>query len=143
MAAHPREQQAALAGALAEVGWVGQVLVNRTTGHVVDGHLRVELAISRAEPSVPVLYVELTEAEEQLVLATLDPLAAMATAEKDALAALLAGLDTDDAALARMLGELADEHGIHRATLGDPDDIPPVPDDADVYVKPGRTLGPR
>ncbi len=135
---HPREQQAALAGALAEVGWVGQVLVNRTTGHVVDGHLRVELAISRAEPSVPVLYVELTEAEEQLVLATLDPLAAMATAEKDALALLLAGLETEDAALARMLAELADSHGIHRPTLGDPDDIPPLPDDADVYVKPGE-----
>ncbi len=134
---HPREQQEALAGALAEVGWVGQVLVNRTTGHVVDGHLRVELAISRAEPSVPVLYVELSEAEEHLVLATLDPLAAMATAEKDALAALLAGLETDDVALARMLADLADSHGIRRTTLGDPDDIPPVPDDADVYVKPG------
>ena len=134
---HPKDQQKALAGALAEVGWVGQVLVNRTTGHVVDGHLRVELAISRAEPSVPVLYVELTEAEEHLVLATLDPLAAMATAEKDALAALLAGLETEDAALARMLADLADEHGIRRANLGDPDDIPTVPDDKDVYVKPG------
>ncbi len=134
---HPREQQAALAGALAEVGWVGQVLVNRTTGHVVDGHLRVELAISRGEPRVPVLYVELTEAEEHLVLATLDPLAAMATAEKDALAALLADLETGDAALARMLADLADSHAIRRATLGDPDDIPAVPDDADVYVKPG------
>ena len=134
---HPKDQQKALAGALAEVGWVGQVLVNRTTGHVVDGHLRVELAISRAEPSVPVLYVELTEAEEHLVLATLDPLAAMATAEKDALAALLAGLETEDAALARMLADLADSSGIRRANLGDPDDLPPLPDDKDVYVQPG------
>ena len=33
---HPPEQQRALAGALAEIGWVGEVLVNRTTGHVVD-----------------------------------------------------------------------------------------------------------
>src|SRR5207249_8671297 len=87
---HPKEQQVALAGSLSEVGWVQQVLVNRTTGHVVDGHLRVELAISRNEPSVPVTYVELSLAEEQLVLATLDPLAAMAAAEQDALPALLA-----------------------------------------------------
>jgi hypothetical protein len=36
---HPPEQQRALAGALAEVGWVAEILVNRTTGHVVDGHL--------------------------------------------------------------------------------------------------------
>lgn len=38
--AHPAEQQRALSGALAEVGWVAEVLVNRTTSHVVDGHLR-------------------------------------------------------------------------------------------------------
>ncbi len=135
---HPKEQQQALAGALSEVGWVAQVLVNRTTGHVVDGHLRVELAISRGETTVPVVYVELSEAEERLVLASLDPLAAMASAEKDALAALLAEIETGDAALARMLAELADQHGIGRPILGDPDELPPVPDEADVYVKPGE-----
>ena len=125
------------AGALSEVGWVAQVLVNRTTGHVVDGHLRVELAISRGEPSVPVVYVELSEEEERLVLASLDPLAAMATAEKDALAALLAGLETGDAALAAMLADLADQHGIRRPIQGDPDELGPVPDATDVYVKAG------
>ena len=49
---HPDDQQRALAGALGEVGWVAEVLVNRTTGHVVDGHLRIELALARDEPSV-------------------------------------------------------------------------------------------
>jgi hypothetical protein len=44
---HPLDQQRALAGALGEVGWVAEVLVNRTTGHVVDGHLRIELALAR------------------------------------------------------------------------------------------------
>jgi DNA modification methylase len=116
---------------------VAQVLVNRTTGHVVDGHLRVELAISSGEPSVPVAYVELSENEERLVLASLDPLAAMATAEKDALEALLAAIETDDAALSAMLAELADHNGIRRALPGDPDEVPPVPDGAEVYVKPG------
>ena len=77
---------------MSEVGWVAQVMVNRTTGHVVDGHLRVELAISRNEPTVPVTYVELSEDEERLVLASLDPLAAMATADTDLLSALLAEL---------------------------------------------------
>ncbi len=56
-------------------------MVNRTTGHVVDGHLRVELAVARNEPSVPVTYVELSEDEERLVLATSTPSAAMAAAE--------------------------------------------------------------
>jgi DNA modification methylase len=134
---HPAEQQRALAGALGEIGWVAEVLVNRTTGHVVDGHLRIELALARHEPTVPVTYVELSEDEERLVLASLDPLAAMATAEQDALEALLAGLAPDDEALAALLADLAEQHGIRRAVLGDPDDVPPVPDETALYVQSG------
>jgi hypothetical protein len=134
---HPADQQRALTGALSEIGWVAEVLVNQTTGHVVDGHLRVELALARHETMVPVTYVGLSEAEEQLVLATLDPLAAMATAEKDALAALLAGLSPGDGALATLLAELAEQHGLRRPILGDPDEIPPLPEEKDVYVEPG------
>lgn len=131
---HPAEQQSAVTGALTEVGWVAEVLVNRSTGHVVDGHLRVDLAVARNEPTIPVTYVELTEDEERLVLATLDPLAAMATAELDALAALLAGLEPGDEALAVLLADLADEHGLGRPVLGDPDAVPALPDEADLYV---------
>jgi hypothetical protein len=40
---HPRNQQAALAGSLdAGRRWVQQVMVNRQTGFVVDGHARVD-----------------------------------------------------------------------------------------------------
>ena len=134
---HPKAQQRALAGALGEVGWVTRVIVNRLTGHLVDGHLRVELAISRDEPTVPVTYVELSLEEERLVLASLDPLAAMATADRDALASLLADLQPDDAALTRMLAELADRNGLVPAGLGDPDAVPAIPDDTEVYVQPG------
>jgi DNA modification methylase len=134
---HPREQLRALAAALGEVGWVAQVLVNTTTGHRVDGHLRVELALSRNEPTVPVTYVELTAAEEQLVLATLDPLAAMATAEKTQLEALLAGLTPEVDVLAALLRDIGEEHGIRKPVLGDPDEVPAVPDETEVYVKPG------
>jgi ParB-like chromosome segregation protein Spo0J len=111
---HPMEQQRALAAALGEVGWVAKVLVNRTTGNVVDGHLRIELALARKEPTVPVTYVELSEEKERLVLASLDQLAAMATAEKEALEALLAGLAPGDQALAALLAELGEQNGIHR-----------------------------
>ena len=70
---HPKAQQDALAGALDQVGWVQQVLVNRRSGFVVDGHARVALALTRGEATVPVLYVDLDPDEEALVLATLDP----------------------------------------------------------------------
>ena len=133
---HPAEQQRALTGALAEVGWVAEVLVNRTTGHVVDGHLRVELALDRDEATVPVTFVELSEEEERLVLATLDPLAAMAEAEKDQLAALLADLEPGDEALRALLGDLGRDAGIDsiRSGLVDPDDVPHAPDEPTVKL---------
>ena len=58
---HPKAQEAALAAVLDEVGWVQNVIVNQRTGNVVDGHLRVSLAISRGEATVPVVYVDLDE----------------------------------------------------------------------------------
>jgi hypothetical protein len=131
---HPAEQQRALGGALTEVGWVAEVLVNRTTGNVVDGHLRIDLALARDEPTVPVTCVELTEAEEALVLATLDPIGAMAQAEATALAALLSGLEPADDALRALLDDLTREQGIDlaRAGLVDPDDVPDIPDEPSV-----------
>jgi hypothetical protein len=135
---HPAAQQRALTGTLAEVGWVGEVLVNQTTGHVVDGHLRIELALARDEPAVPVTYVELTEDEERLILATLDPLAAMADAEESALAELLAGLEPEDEALRALLDDLAREHGIDalQTGLADPYEVPEVP--TEPYVQRGE-----
>lgn len=132
---HPAEQQRALAGALSEVGWVAQVLVNRRTGHLVDGHLRVELAIARGELSVPVTYVDLSEEEERLVLASLDPLAAMAGADAAKLEELLADLAPSDEAFRSMLADLAQQSGVTASGLTDPEAAPPLPTGPDVYVQ--------
>ena len=86
---HPSVQQRALGTALDEVGWVAEILVNQRTGQVVDGHLRVELAIARGESSVPVTILDLSEEEERLVLATFDPLSAMARTDGKHLQSLL------------------------------------------------------
>ena len=120
---HPAAQRAALRGSLDTVGWVQQVLVNTTTGHVVDGHARIEEAISRGEASVPVLYVELSAEEEALVLASLDPIGAMAERDHGRLTALLADVTVDDAGLRALLTEL----GGRRAGLIDPDELPAPP----------------
>ncbi len=129
---HPKAQQDALAGLLGQVGWVQQVLVNRRTGHVVDGHLRVALAIGQEAPTVPVLYVDLEPEEEALVLASLDPLAAMASTDDEQLRALLDSVTVDSDDLAAMLKALRPR------PLGrtDPDLVPPVPDEP--YVKVGE-----
>jgi hypothetical protein len=122
---HPETQQQALASVLDRVGWVGQVLVNRNSGRIVDGHLRVALAIERREPSVPVVYVELDAEEERLVLVSLDPIGAMAETDGDQLRALLEDIDFDSLALeAQVRSFLGHERP---ATLADPDEVPEPP----------------
>lgn len=81
---HSAAQRGAIDGILDTVGWVQRVIVNRQTGLIVDGHARVEQAATRGE-KVPVVYVELTEGEEALVLATLDPIGAMAGVNRETL----------------------------------------------------------
>jgi DNA modification methylase len=112
----------ALAGALSEVGWVQRIIVNKRTGHIVDGHARVELAAKQGEKAVPVVYVDLSEDEERTVLAALDPLAAMAGEDSAKREELLASLTVSDEALREMLlgAGTAD-------ALTDPDAVPDVP----------------
>lgn len=83
---HPLRQQQAMGEVLAEVGVVQNVIVNQRTGFVVDGHMRVQLALSAGQPWVPVTYVDLDEDEELLVLHTFDPLASLAAYDRDMLA---------------------------------------------------------
>jgi hypothetical protein len=109
---HPKHQQDALAGVLDSVGWVQRVIVNKRTGFVVDGHMRVALAITHGE-QVPVSYVDLSEADEQLILATLDPISAMAGADASKLDELLAQVNTDNAAIQEMLAGLAEGAGLY------------------------------
>ena len=107
------------------VGYVAHVIVNQRTGHLVDGHLRVEEALSHGQPSIPVVYVDLSDEEERLVLASLDPLAAMATTDEAKLRELLAEVSVDSEALAAMLAALAP--GEPKDGLTDPDDVPNRP----------------
>lgn len=109
---HPQAQQEALAGVLDEVGWVGHVTVNKQTGFVVDGHLRVALAISRAETAVPVSYVDLTPEEEALVLMTLDPIGGMAAGDRAQVAALMDEVTTGSEAVQRLLAQVAEGYGV-------------------------------
>jgi hypothetical protein len=106
---HPRAQQDAMAGVLEQIGWVQSVIVNRTTGHLVDGHMRVSLALREGVSSIPVAYVELTAEEEALVLATLDPLGSAAVTDKEKLAELLAEVSVDSKELEVFLSRFGDD----------------------------------
>src|SRR6478735_704856 len=62
---------------------------------VVDGHLRVMLAMRNNEETIPVQYVDLTDEEADLVLATFDPIGDLAESDDEMLAELLAGMEDD------------------------------------------------
>src|SRR5262245_23148441 len=100
---HPSSQQDALRGVLAEIGYAGALLareLNDGSLELIDGHLRAE---TTPEMTVPVRVVDLSADEADKLLATLDPLGAMAGVDIEALEKLLAGVQTDNAAVQEML----------------------------------------
>ncbi len=104
---HPESQLAALTDVIAEVGWAGVCLFNEATGRLLDGHARKKVAVDQGVAEVPVLIGSWTEAQERLILATFDPISAQAEADPEKLAALLAGIETESAAVEALLAGLA------------------------------------
>lgn len=102
---HPEGQKKAMRGVLNQVGWVDAVLFNTTTQRILDGHLRRDLA---EDQFIPVLDVELTEEEELLVLATFDPITALADMNAKMLDEIIEGLSGYNDDLADLLSELED-----------------------------------
>lgn len=91
---HPQAQADELTALLDRYGWVSSVIAQVGTLLVLDGHLRVQLALARGEPTLPVDLVDVDDAEADRILATLDPLGALAR--------------RDDAKLRDLLDELPD-----------------------------------
>ena len=135
---HPEEQQNALRGILAEVGYVDALMVRELEDgslQIVDGHLRAE---TTPDSLVPVLVVDLDDKEADKVLATFDPLGAMAEPDEAQLEALLKGIETDSEALAAMLEQLAQDSGCGQSGEIIEDEIPEPPDEA--TTKPGELI---
>lgn len=111
---HPANQQEAMVELFDEIGWLEEVKINRTTGRLFDGHMRVTLALRHDEPTVPVTYYDLTEAEERLALATMNPIATLAYGQTDAVAALHAEIAAraDGSAVGALLANVRAQAGI-------------------------------
>ena len=121
---HPDAQRNALGGLLESVGWADAVLARETDEGLmlIDGHLRKELA---ADSKVPVLVLDVTEAEADLILATHDPLTSMAETDQALLDELVQGLDIDNDATQKMLDELVSDPVIEVVE----DEVPEVPEE--------------
>ena len=109
---HPKAQQDALRGVLAEVGLADACLARELPDGslmLIDGHLRAE---TLGDGDVPVLILDVNEAEADKILATLDPLAAMADSDAAKLDELLRNVDTGSEALQQMLAATAEDAGV-------------------------------
>ena len=135
---HPKAQADALLGVLKEVGIAGALLAYRSERQggalvVIDGHLRKDAAPQQW----PVLILDVDDVEADYLLATHDPLAAMATADAGALDALLSSVQSGEEAVTAMLAELAESAGLYEPSEGGYDDEPLT------YDQPRQTLAER
>lgn len=126
---HPQAQHDAMDGALDEIGWIQDIIVNlrtsaewgkaeRNVKTTLDGHLRVERALAKNEASVPVKFVDLTPQEELTALATFDPLSAMAQTDGKKLQEALARLEVESAGLQALTAQLEQQAQDAIAALG-------------------------
>ncbi len=135
---HPQAQQDALRGVLAEVGYADALLARELadgTLMLIDGHLRAE---TTPDAVVPVLVLDVDEQEADKILLTHDPLAAMATVQDENLQSLLAEVQTENAAVEKLLEELSQSApGSAGGSSPQLDQLPevPIPESYQVVVE--------
>jgi hypothetical protein len=134
---HPQEQQDALRGVLAEVGFAGALLARELPDgslELIDGHLRAETA---PEMEVPVLVLDLNEQEAAKLLALHDPLTALAEVDGDALTDLLSHVETQNEAVQKLLHRMVGDSDA--PLVAEPEDGPPavlpIPESYQVVVE--------
>jgi site-specific DNA-methyltransferase (adenine-specific)/modification methylase len=124
---HPQAQRDALQGVLHELGIASALLVYESVRQgglcVIDGHLRKSLDPAQEWPC---LLLDLDDDEASYLLATHDPLGAMAEASREALAQVLQDVTSGQAAVQELLAQLAEQHGV----------VPPEPQGPLVDVEP-------
>ena len=135
---HPEKQLNAIRGVLAEVGFAGAELARELedgTLELIDGHARAEVA---GTAEVPVLVLDVNEAEANKILATFDPIGAMADSDAAKLDAVLRDVETANEDLSQMIADLANEAGLYLddgTSEIEEDEVPEPP--ADPITKPG------
>ena len=111
---HGKHQLAALRGVLEQVGFAGAILTYEDPEWgltCIDGHAREELM---GESEVPVLITDLSREEARTVLATFDPIGALAGADDERLASILRDVQASSDAVRKMLDDLSADAGIEQ-----------------------------
>lgn len=86
---HPAEQMKALEQLIGDVGQIAPIIASKSTGRVLNGHARLQLALDQERSSLEVLWVDVDEVDELAVLASFDAVAAMRDVKREEWAGLL------------------------------------------------------
>lgn len=106
---HPSEQRHAMEHVLSEVGYANALLARECDDgqlELIDGHLRAEIS---PDQLVPVLILDVDEKEAATILATHDPLTALAEVETELLNSLATEIDINDGPIQKLLSNLLDD----------------------------------
>jgi len=109
---HPDRQRRAFRGVIEEVGFIAPLIVNKRTGHLIDGHMRLEEAMAAGIATLPVTLVDLTLDEERRALATFDPIAELAQLDREKATELLDETTSTNSAVMQLLTKLAADAGV-------------------------------
>lgn len=130
---HPAGQTKALQGIMQEVGWAGALLYNEASGRLIDGHARRKLALEQGSERVPVLVGSWTEAQERIILASLDPIAGMAEQDDAALQSLIDEVSQETPEMKALLDEILGGGGQEVSEEAQPpDDFKEVDENLDI-----------
>lgn len=135
---HPSRQQDALRGVLAEVGFASAIVARELEDgslEIIDGHLRAETV---PDAEVPVVVLDVDEREAAYLLATMDPLAALAEANAEALDLLLGDVKSGNPAVQELIAEAADAAGLYGVAADpmEPAESPQKPIEARLQIPP-------
>jgi len=116
---HTGKQRGVMKTLLSEIGFAGAVLARESdTGLVlIDGHLRQEMVDIDFE--IPLLILDVTEKEADGILATYDPVSAMAGADSSSLEELLSGLGEVGNDMSAVFSQVAEEYGAYFSSEDD------------------------
>jgi len=110
---HPIAQRQAVEASFDVLGQIAPILINIRNGYLVDGEERTWLALSQGdETELDVVWIDLSEEEHALALASFDWITQMAYYDRPILESLLEEIDTDNAALQSLLSDMAKDHGL-------------------------------
>lgn len=89
---HPQYQKQMISGLIGEVGLVNAIIINKRTGHMVDGEGRYWVAKDEQQTKLPALWIDVSEEEEYKILAGLDTTVLFASINKVKMQTVIQGI---------------------------------------------------